>query len=231
MIGAIQITPMIEWNTCLEMIRREIDEADLEADIKEKFLAVLQYYEATWMSKGEIFCLFGYTGPRTTNHAESYHSKQRNHFSPHSKLANWIVSFRELTHTEELDALNVYEGRQVGRRQGRGYAEIAQDIMAAQAALLTFLSSDDGLLRGDRYYYKMHRYLKRMGKLMGIDFVDYRQLTAEEAEMHPAVEQALDENENDQQIEIQPVGNDADPQNQEGEEQTREHFDVVFIED
>uniref|UniRef100_A0A915D6L6 Protein kinase domain-containing protein n=1 Tax=Ditylenchus dipsaci TaxID=166011 RepID=A0A915D6L6_9BILA len=49
--------------------------------------------------------------------------------------------------------------------------------------------------------------------------------------MHPAVEQALDENENDQQIEIQPVGNDADPQNQEGEEQTREHFDVVFIED
>uniref|UniRef100_A0A915DWJ6 Uncharacterized protein n=1 Tax=Ditylenchus dipsaci TaxID=166011 RepID=A0A915DWJ6_9BILA len=75
---------------------------------------------ATWMSKGEIFCLFGYTGPRTTNHAESYHSKQRNHFSPHSKLANWIVSFRELTHTEELDALNVYEGRQVGRRQGRG---------------------------------------------------------------------------------------------------------------
>uniref|UniRef100_A0A915E393 Uncharacterized protein n=1 Tax=Ditylenchus dipsaci TaxID=166011 RepID=A0A915E393_9BILA len=44
-------------------------------------------------------------------------------------------------------------------------------------------------------------------------------------------EMALDENENDQQIEIQPVGNDADPQNQEGEEQTREHFDVVFIED
>uniref|UniRef100_A0A915CQ00 Uncharacterized protein n=1 Tax=Ditylenchus dipsaci TaxID=166011 RepID=A0A915CQ00_9BILA len=189
MIGAIQITPMVEWNTCLEMIRREIDEADLEADIKEKFLAFCSITSiATWMSKGEIFCLFGYTG------LPSFQVGQLDRF------ISRVDTYRR---TGCAKCLRRKTGRSTPRtwicRNRAGHH-------GCSGCVAYILSSDDGLLRGDRYYYKMHRYLKRMGKLMGIDFVDYRQLTAEEAEMHPAVEQALDENENDQQIEIQPVG-------------------------
>uniref|UniRef100_A0A915EQC0 Uncharacterized protein n=1 Tax=Ditylenchus dipsaci TaxID=166011 RepID=A0A915EQC0_9BILA len=102
------------------------------------------------ITRGEIFCLFGYAGPRTTNHAESYHSKQRNHFSKNSKLANWVISFREVTNKHgRTGCQSVYEGKQPGRRQAQGYVEITESIMEAQNVLLQYLSSDAVLLRDE----------------------------------------------------------------------------------
>uniref|UniRef100_A0A915DLL3 MADF domain-containing protein n=1 Tax=Ditylenchus dipsaci TaxID=166011 RepID=A0A915DLL3_9BILA len=43
------------------------------------------------------------------------------------------MSFRELSHTEEMDAYEVYNGNQPARRQRTKYAEITQRLLDEKA--------------------------------------------------------------------------------------------------
>jgi hypothetical protein len=45
MLGALQITPMLEWDACLQLLRNRIDDGDLPDDIKQKLVDAVHYYE------------------------------------------------------------------------------------------------------------------------------------------------------------------------------------------
>ena len=49
---------------------------------------------------------------RTTDHAESYHGKQHLHYKKHAQLGEWIICFRELSHTEQMQAADIENGLQ-----------------------------------------------------------------------------------------------------------------------
>ena len=66
---------------------------------------------------GKVFLSMLLTGPGTTNHAESYHGRQREHFPrSHPLLGEWLVIYRELAqHEEEQAAAALRDDQQLGQ--------------------------------------------------------------------------------------------------------------------
>lgn len=58
---------------------------------------------------------------RTTNNAESYHSKLKHHYWGHMKYGEWITEYHRLTNTEQQTAWQVFEGNRTGRRVDRDF--------------------------------------------------------------------------------------------------------------
>lgn len=72
------------------------------------------------------------------------------------KLGRWIGIFREITNTEEEDAVAVNEGRQRGNQPIEIYIETTNQIRAEKDRILDFLNGD---VDDDAYFNRMSTYL------------------------------------------------------------------------
>uniref|UniRef100_A0A915D7F3 Uncharacterized protein n=1 Tax=Ditylenchus dipsaci TaxID=166011 RepID=A0A915D7F3_9BILA len=58
--------------------------------------------------------------------------------------------------------------------------------------LLQFLNTNDGIARQDVYMHQMKKYLTRVGRLMGINFSEFREvLDEDEDQAHQAVPEQI----------------------------------------
>ena len=72
------------------------------------------------------------------------------------KLGRWIGIFREITNTEEEDAVAVNEGRQRGNQPIEIYIETTNQIRTEKDRILDFLNGD---IDDDAYFNRMSTYL------------------------------------------------------------------------
>uniref|UniRef100_A0A915CRU6 Uncharacterized protein n=1 Tax=Ditylenchus dipsaci TaxID=166011 RepID=A0A915CRU6_9BILA len=82
--------------------------------------------------------------------------------------------------TEEVDAMDVYQGDQPPRRQITDYGEITQRLVQGKNKSLQFFSSGDGVNREGQYNEKMCKYLTRVGRLIGISIANFQEVLQED---------------------------------------------------
>ncbi|KAL3104434.1 hypothetical protein niasHT_028951 [Heterodera trifolii] len=144
-IGALQFCPPNYFARSLQLIRQLITDSPLEIANRGALEEILIYYDDTWIKNRigrSFFSLFDVDQHRTTNHAESYHGRQRHFYQPGFLLGRWIANFQELSHAEEGSAVAVDEGRELPSQPLQLTIELDNAIAGEKANILAVLRTD-----------------------------------------------------------------------------------------
>ncbi|KAL3124676.1 hypothetical protein niasHT_009263 [Heterodera trifolii] len=195
-IGALQFCPPNYFARSLQLIRQLITDSPLEIANRGALEEILIYYNDTWIKNRigrSFFSLFDVDQHRTTNHAESYHGRQRHFYQPGFLLGRWIANFQELSHAEEGSAVAVDEGRELPSQPLQLTIELDNAIAGEKANILAFLRTD---YDDEQFTTAMSNYYGRVGHLIGFNPVQRNELDEMiiEDDARNLAEQSLDEN-------------------------------------
>ncbi|KAH7719999.1 hypothetical protein AAVH_12531 [Aphelenchoides avenae] len=168
-IGAIITVPPLYMDEAIIVMFRAIDRIDAPADVKAKLRSLLDYFDNTWVGNhlGKGFLSMLLLGPGTTNHAEGYHSRLRDHFArSHPKLGEWMVTFKELNNHEEEKAAEVLRGDVPPNGPSAGFQVLQQRRLDLRQRFDDFLETD---FTSDEFRSECYKYLGRMANLLGIN--------------------------------------------------------------
>ncbi|KAK0404352.1 hypothetical protein QR680_017416 [Steinernema hermaphroditum] len=184
-LGALSLLPQYYVTPAFRLLRRNLPTDDLENDwmpgVCQKIIELFDYYSNEWIDNPlglDFVNLYDMTeGPRTTNHAEAYHSAQRHYWrSPHMPLGEWLATFQNVHHAEETRIRDVLLLRIEPRPRHPTAIVNDEKLQEARRRLEDVLESGTSV---EEFWEFVEKYLTRVGAVIGYN-VQRDQDTSEE---------------------------------------------------
>uniref|UniRef100_A0A915CXU2 Uncharacterized protein n=1 Tax=Ditylenchus dipsaci TaxID=166011 RepID=A0A915CXU2_9BILA len=126
-----------------------------------------------WSTIREISELASGTSSRSTSlPAKDYESrgelsrKAEGHFITKAPMGEWIACFKDLQHSEEMNAYDVFEGRQSPRPQSELCQQLTEELVTAEVYFDNVLEHQ---VEDENFPEKLRSYLQRVGHSMRFD--------------------------------------------------------------